>query len=181
MARFKEKYTNEIVAQLTEKFGYTNTMLVPKLEKISINIGAGDAKEDAKLMEQLTVELGKISGQKPIVTRAKRSIANFQLREGMPVGCCVTLRRQHMFEFLDRLISVALPRVRDFGGIPDRGFDGRGNYTMGVTEQIIFPEIDLEEVAKVKGMNITFVTTAKTDEECKELLSLFGMPFRKKN
>jgi large subunit ribosomal protein L5 len=181
MARFKEKYTNEIVAQLTEKFGYTNTMLVPKLEKISINIGAGDAKEDAKLMEQLTVELGKISGQKPIVTRAKRSIANFQLREGMPVGCCVTLRRQHMFEFLDRLISVALPRVRDFGGVPDRGFDGRGNYTMGVTEQIIFPEIDLEEVAKVKGMNITFVTTAKTDEECKELLSLFGMPFRKKN
>lgn len=181
MARFKEKYTNEIVAQLTEKFGYTNTMLVPKLEKISVNIGAGDAKEDAKLMEQLTVELGKISGQKPIVTRAKRSIANFQLREGMPVGCCVTLRRQHMFEFLDRLISVALPRVRDFGGVPDRGFDGRGNYTMGVTEQIIFPEIDLEEVAKVKGMNITFVTTAKTDEECKELLSLFGMPFRKKN
>lgn len=181
MARFKEKYANEIVAQLTEKFGYTNKMLVPKLEKISINIGAGDAKEDAKLMEQLTVELGKITGQKPIVTRAKKSIANFQLREGMPVGCCVTLRRAHMFEFLDRLISVALPRVRDFGGVPDKGFDGRGNFTMGVTEQIIFPEIDLEEVAKVKGMNITIVTSAKTDEECKELLSLFGMPFRKKN
>jgi large subunit ribosomal protein L5 len=181
MARLREKYKNEIVGQLKEKFGYTNIMLVPKLEKISINIGAGDAKEDAKLMEQLTLELGKISGQKPIVTRAKKSIANFQLREGMPVGCCVTLRSDHMFEFLDRLVSVALPRVRDFGGIPDRGFDGRGNFTMGVTEQIIFPEIDLEEVVKIKGMNITIVTTAKTDEECRELLTSFGMPFRKKN
>jgi large subunit ribosomal protein L5 len=181
MARFREKYKNEIVGQLKEKFGYTNDMLVPKLEKISVNIGAGDAKEDAKLMEQLTQELGKITGQKPIVTRAKKSIANFQLREGMPVGCCVTLRNDHMFEFLDRLVSVALPRVRDFGGLPARGFDGRGNFTMGVTEQIIFPEIDLEEVVKIKGMNITIVTTAKTDEECKELLTQFGMPFRKNN
>ena len=179
MARLKEKYKKEIGPQLMEKFGYANTMLVPKVEKISLNIGAGDAKDDAKLMEQLVFELTQIAGQKPVVTRARRSIANFHLREGQPVGVRVTLRRERMYEFLDRLISVALPRVRDFNGISVKGFDGRGNYTLGISEQIIFPEIDLEKVQKIKGMNVTIVTTARTDEECKELLRLFGMPFKK--
>ncbi len=179
MARLKEKFKSEIVPKLTELFGYENPMLVPKLEKIAINIGAGDAKDDAKLMESLVEELGKITGQKPVVTRAKKSIANFHLREGMPVGIRVTLRRERMYEFLDRLISVALPRVRDFGGLSAKGFDGRGNWTLGITEQIIFPEIDLEDVQKIMGMNITVVTTAKTDEECKEMLKLFGMPFKR--
>jgi large subunit ribosomal protein L5 len=179
MARLKEKYKNEIAPQMQSKFGYKNVMLVPKLEKICLNIGAGAEKDDAKLIEKLAGELGQIAGQKPVVTRAKKSIANFHLRENMPVGCRVTLRRERMYEFLDRFVSVALPRVRDFGGIPARGFDGRGNYTVGINEQIIFPEIDLEKVEKIKGMNITIVTTAKTDEECKELLRLFGMPFKR--
>ena len=179
MARFKDKYKDEIVPKLMETFSYPNTMLVPKIEKICLNIGAGDAKDDAKLMERLTDELTQIAGQKPVVTRAKKSIANFHLREGMPVGCRVTLRRERMYEFLDRMISVALPRVRDFGGVNAKGFDGRGNYTLGITEQIIFPEIDLEKVEKIKGLNVTIVTTARTDEECRELLKLFGMPFRK--
>ena len=179
MARLKEKYTKEIVPALVEKFGYTNPMLVPKIEKIAINIGAGDAREDAKLMDKLADELTQITGQKPVVTRAKRSIANFHLREGMPVGCRVTLRHERMYEFLDRLISVALPRVRDFNGVSAKAFDGRGNYTLGVSEQIIFPEIDLEKVDKIKGMNVTIVTSAKTDEECKVLLASFGMPFKR--
>ncbi|PLX46486.1 MAG: 50S ribosomal protein L5 [Deltaproteobacteria bacterium] len=179
MARLKEKYKKEIVPALVEKFGYTNPMLVPKVEKIAINIGAGDAREDAKLMDKLADELTQITGQKPVVTRAKRSIANFHLREGMPVGCRVTLRHERMYEFLDRLISVALPRVRDFNGVSAKAFDGRGNYTLGVSEQIIFPEIDLEKVDKIKGMNVTIVTSAKTDEECKVLLASFGMPFKR--
>ena len=179
MARLKEKYTKEIVPALVEKFGYTNPMLVPKVEKVALNIGAGDAKEDAKLMDKLAAELGEIAGQKPVITRAKRSIANFHLREGMPVGCKVTLRRERMYEFLDRLISVALPRVRDFNGVSAKAFDGRGNYTLGVSEQIIFPEIDLEKIEKIKGMNVTIVTSAKTDEECKALLASFGMPFKR--
>ncbi|TAL16282.1 50S ribosomal protein L5 [bacterium] len=179
MARLKEKYAKEILPQMTEKFGYKNVMLVPKVEKICINIGAGDAKDDAKLMERLAAELGQIAGQKPVITRSKKAIANFHLREDQPVGVRVTLRRERMYEFLDRLVSVALPRVRDFSGIPAKGFDGRGNYTLGINEQIIFPEIDLEKVEKIKGMNVTIVTTAKTDEESKELLRLFGMPFKR--
>jgi len=179
MARLKEKFEKEITPALREKFGYTNPMLVPKLEKVCINIGAGDAKDDSKLMDKYAAELGQITGQKPVITKAKKSIANFHLRENQPVGVRVTLRRERMYEFVDRMVSVALPRVRDFGGIPVRGFDGRGNFTLGISEQIIFPEIDLEKVDKIKGMNITFVTTAKTDEECKELLRLFGMPFKR--
>lgn len=179
MARLKEKFKNEIAPQLAKTFGYKNPMLVPKLEKISINIGAGDLKDDAKLMEKLAGELGQITGQKAVITRSKKSIANFHLRENQPVGCRVTLRREIMYEFLDRLVTVALPRVRDFSGISKKGFDGRGNYTLGINEQIIFPEIDIEKVEKIKGMNITFVTTAKTDEECREMLKLFGMPFKR--
>jgi large subunit ribosomal protein L5 len=161
-----------------QAFGYKNVMQVPKLEKVVVNVGAGDAKDNAKLMDQIVAELALITGQKPVVTKAKKSIANFHLREGMPVGCKVTLRGDRMYEFLDRMISVALPRVRDFKGVSGKGFDGRGNYTLGLTEQIIFPEVDLEKVEKVKGMNVCIATTAKTDEECKELLRLFGMPFR---
>lgn len=179
MARLKQKYQNEIVPQLVKTFGYENPMLVPKIEKVAINVGAGDAKDDAKLMETLVDEVAQITGQKPVITRARRSIANFHLREGQPVGIRVTLRRERMYEFLDRMISVALPRVRDFSGVSAKGFDGRGNYTLGITEQIIFPEIELEKVQKIKGMNVTIVTTARTDEECKELLRLFGMPFKR--
>lgn len=179
MARLKQKYLKEIVPQLQEKFGYANPMLVPRIEKVSVNIGAGDAKDDAKLMEQLADELARITGQKPVITRSRRSIANFHLREGQPVGIRVTLRRERMYEFLDRMISVALPRVRDFNGVQVRGFDGRGNYTLGITEQIIFPEIDIEKVQKIKGMNVTIVTSARTDEESRELLRLMGMPFRR--
>jgi len=178
MARLRERYIKEIVPHLTEKFGYSNPMKVPRLEKVTVNIGAGDAKDNAKLMDALVEDLGRITGQRPVVNRAKKSIANFQLREGMPVGCKVTLRGTRMYEFLDRLVSVALPRVRDFKGISGRGFDGRGNYTLGVAEHIIFPEVDLEKVEKVKGMNVCITTTADTDEEGKELLRQFGMPFR---
>jgi large subunit ribosomal protein L5 len=178
MARLKERYNKEIVPRLTEKFGYPNPMMVPKIEKVVVNIGVGEAKDNAKLMDALVADLGRITGQKPVVNRAKKSIANFQLREGMPVGCKVTLRGVRMYEFLDRMISVALPRVRDFKGISGKGFDGRGNYTLGVTEHIIFPEVDLEKVEKVKGMNVCITTTAETDEEGKELLKQFGMPFR---
>lgn len=178
MARLRERYIKEIVPHLTEKFGYSNPMKVPRLEKVTVNIGAGDAKDNAKLMDALVEDLGRITGQRPVVNRAKKSIANFQLREGMPVGCKVTLRGTRMYEFLDRLVSVALPRVRDFKGISGRGFDGRGNYTLGVAEHIIFPEVDLEKVEKVKGMNVCITTTAETDEEGKELLRQFGMPFR---
>jgi large subunit ribosomal protein L5 len=179
MARLKQKYQKEIVPQMVKTFGYKNPMLVPRIEKVAINVGAGDAKDDAKLMETLVGEVTQITGQKPVVTRSRRSIANFHLRENQPVGIKVTLRRDRMYEFLDRMISVALPRVRDFSGISAKGFDGRGNYTLGITEQIIFPEIELEKVQKIKGMNVTIVTTARTDEECKELLRLFGMPFKR--
>jgi large subunit ribosomal protein L5 len=178
MARLREQYVRDLVPQLMTAFGYKNVMQVPKLEKVVVNVGAGDAKDNAKLMDQIVAELALITGQKPVVTKAKKSIANFHLREGMPVGCKVTLRGDRMYEFLDRMISVALPRVRDFKGVSGKGFDGRGNYTLGLTEQIIFPEVDLEKVEKVKGMNVCIATTAKTDEECKELLRLFGMPFR---
>ncbi|MBI5446776.1 MAG: 50S ribosomal protein L5 [Deltaproteobacteria bacterium] len=178
MARLRERYTREIVPEMMKAFGYRNIMEVPKIQKVVINVGAGDAKDNAKLMDQIADDLGRITGQKPVITRAKKSIANFHLREGMPVGCKVTLRGQRMYEFLDRMISVALPRVRDFKGISGKGFDGRGNYTLGVTEHIIFPEVDLEKVEKVKGMNVCIATTARTDEECKDLLRRMGMPFR---
>ena len=178
MARLRERYGREIVPQMMKSFGYGNVMQVPKVEKVVLNVGAGDAKDNAKLMDQIAADLGRIAGQKPVITRAKKSIANFHLREGMPVGCKVTLRGERMYEFLDRMISVALPRVRDFKGVSGKGFDGRGNYTLGITEHIIFPEVDLEKVEKVKGLNVCIATTARTDEECKELLKLFGMPFR---
>ncbi len=178
MARLKERYDGEISPQLMKKFGYANVMQVPRIEKVVVNMGVGEAKDDAKLLDSLVDDLGLITGQRPVITRAKKSIANFHLREGMPVGCKVTLRGTRMYEFLDRLISVALPRVRDFKGVSGKGFDGRGNYTLGITEHIIFPEVDLDKVEKVKGMNVCITTTAETDEEGKELLRLFGMPFR---
>ncbi|MDZ4185051.1 MAG: 50S ribosomal protein L5 [Desulfuromonadales bacterium] len=178
MSRLRERYGREIIPNMMTCFGYGNRMQVPKIEKIVLNVGAGDAKDNAKLMDQVVEDLGRISGQRPVVTRAKKSIANFHLREGMPVGCKVTLRGDRMYEFLDRMVSVALPRVRDFKGVSGKGFDGRGNYTLGISEQVIFPEVDLEKVEKVKGLNVCISTTAKTDEEAKELLRQFGMPFR---
>jgi large subunit ribosomal protein L5 len=178
MARLRDRYQKEIIPQMTKTFGYGNVMQVPRLEKIVVNVGAGEAKDNAKLMDQLVEDLARLTGQRPVVTRAKKSIANFHLREGQPVGCKVTLRGARMYEFLDRMVNVALPRVRDFKGVSGKGFDGRGNYTVGIHEHIIFPEIDLEKVEKVKGMNVCITTTAGTDEEGKELLRLFGMPFR---
>ncbi len=179
--RLKDKYRNEIVSSLKEHFQYTSVMQVPKLTKISINKGIGAAVADKKLVDVGVEELTTISGQKAVPTKAKNSISNFKLREGMPIGARVTLRGDKMYEFLDRLMTVALPRVRDFRGIKDKGFDGRGNYTLGVKEQIIFPEISIDKVNKITGMDITFVTTAKTDEESFELLKAFGLPFAKKN
>jgi large subunit ribosomal protein L5 len=178
MPRLRERYAAEVVPQLMTTFGYRNVMQVPRIEKIVVNIGAGEAKDNPKLIDQLVEDLGRVAGQRPVVTRARTSIANFHLRAGMPVGCKVTLRGDRMYEFLDRLINVALPRVRDFKGVSGKGFDGRGNYTLGVSEQIIFPEVDLEKVEKVKGMNVCITTTARSDEEAKGLLKLFGMPFR---
>ena len=177
MARLKDKYKNEVVAGLTQKFGYKNVMEVPRLEKVVINMGLGDCKDNAKAMEVAVAELATISGQKPLVTKAKKSIANFKLRAGMNVGAKVTLRGDRMYEFTDKLISIVLPRVRDFRGVSDKAFDGRGNYALGVREQLIFPEIEYDKVEKIRGMEMIFVTTAKTDEEAKELLSLMGMPF----
>lgn len=179
MARLKDLYNNEIVAAMTKKFGYQNVMEVPKIEKIVINMGVGEAKDNAKLLESAVKDLEVISGQKAVITKAKKSIANFKLREGMSIGCKVTLRGSKMYEFADRLINLALPRVRDFRGVNPNAFDGRGNYALGIKEQLIFPEIDFDKVDKVRGMDIIFVTTAKTDEEARELLTLFGMPFRK--
>lgn len=179
--RLKEKYQNEIIPKLKEKFQYKSVMQVPKLEKISINKGIGAAVADKKLIDAGIEELTTIAGQKAVATMSKKAISNFKLREEMPIGARVTLRGEKMYEFLDRLMSIALPRVRDFRGINDKGFDGRGNYTLGVTEQIIFPEISIDEVKKIDGMNITFVTSASTDEESFELLKAFGMPFTKKN
>ncbi len=179
MSRLKEQYQNEIVKAMIEKFGYKNIMEVPKLDKIVINMGVGEAKENAKLLESAIADMEKIAGQKAIVTKAKNSVANFKIREGMAIGCKTTLRGEKMYDFADRLINLALPRVRDFRGVSANSFDGRGNYALGIKEQIIFPEIEYDKVDKVRGMDIIFVTTAKTDEEARELLRLFGMPFVK--
>ncbi|MBR0397690.1 MAG: 50S ribosomal protein L5 [Eubacterium sp.] len=179
MSRYKELYKNEIVEAMKNKFGYENIMQVPKLEKIVVNIGVGEAKENAKVLDAACADLEKITGQKPIITKAKKSIANFKLREGMPIGCKVTLRGERMYDFADRLINLSLPRVRDFRGINPNSFDGRGNYAVGIKEQLIFPEIEYDKIDKVRGMDIIFVTTANTDEEARELLTLFGMPFAK--
>ena len=177
--RIKEKYLAEAVPALTQKFGYKNPMQVPKLSKIVINMGLGDCKDNAKALELALSELSTIAGQKPMVTKAKKSIANFKVREGQNVGAKVTLRGTRMEEFMDKLVSVALPRVRDFHGVSTKAFDGRGNYALGIQEQLLFPEIDYDKVEKSRGMEMIFVTTAHTDEECKELLSLLGMPFEK--
>lgn len=178
-SRLKETYKNEIVDGMVKKFGYKNIMEVPKLDKIVINMGVGEAKDNAKVLETAVRDLETISGQKAVLTRAKKSVANFKIREGMPIGCKVTLRGDKMYEFADRLINLALPRVRDFRGVNQNSFDGRGNYALGIKEQLIFPEIEYDKVDKVRGMDIIFVTTANTDEEARELLTLFGMPFKK--
>lgn len=179
MARLKDFYLKEIVPGLNKEFGYTNAHQVPKIEKIVVNMGLGDAVQDVKIIEKAKAEMTAITGQAPVVTKARKSIATFKLREGMPIGCMVTLRDERMYEFLDRLINAALPRVRDFQGISAKGFDGRGNFNMGLTDQTVFPEIDYDKIDKLRGMNITFVTTAKTDEEGRSLLRAFGMPFRR--
>lgn len=179
MSRLKSMYNNEIVDAMVKKFGYKNVMEVPKLDKIVINMGVGEAKENAKVLESAVKDLETITGQKAVLTKAKNSVANFKIREGMPIGCKVTLRGEKMYEFLDRLVNLALPRVRDFRGINANSFDGRGNYALGIKEQLIFPEIEYDKVDKVRGMDIIFVTTAKTDEEARELLKLFNMPFEK--
>ena len=179
MSRLKEQYQNEIVDAMIKKFGYKNIMEVPKLDKVVINMGVGEAKENAKVLESAIADMEKIAGQKAVVTRAKNSVANFKIREGMPIGCKVTLRGEKMYEFVDRLINLALPRVRDFRGVNPNAFDGRGNYALGIKEQLIFPEIDYDKIDKVRGMDVIFVTTAKTDEEARELLKQFNMPFAK--
>ena len=178
MVRLKEKYRSEIAKQLMTDLGYNNVNQIPKVQKVVLNMGLGEAIQNAKIMDSAVVELATISGQKPVVRKARKAIANFKLREDMPIGCSVTLRGDRMYEFLDRLISLALPRVRDFRGVSDRSFDGRGNYSLGIREQIIFPEIDLDKVDKVKGLSVSIVTTAKTDAEGKALLKALGMPFR---
>jgi len=180
MNRLKEKYETSIRKELTEKFNYTTPMQVPKLEKIVVNMGVGEAVHNSKALDDAIEELTVITGQKPIATKAKKSIANFKLREGMPIGAKVTLRGERMYEFLDKLVSIALPRVRDFHGISGNAFDGRGNYTVGIKEQLIFPEINFDKISKVRGLDIVIVTTAKSDEEGRALLSLMGMPFRNK-
>ncbi len=179
MARLKTTYRDEIVPKLRQDFGYKNIHEVPRIEKISINMGLGEAVSNPKIIDGAVEQMKTLSGQKPIVTRARKSIANYKLREDMPIGCKVTLRRDHMYEFLDRLVNIALPRVRDFRGVSPRAFDGRGNYSIGIREQIIFPEINYDSVEKILGLNITIVTSAKTDDESRRLLSYFGMPFRK--
>lgn len=179
MSRLKEQYENEIKDAMIKKFGYKNTMEVPKLDKIVVNMGVGEAKENAKFLEAAVKDMEAITGQKAVTTKAKNAIANFKIRENMPIGCKVTLRGEKMYEFADRLINLALPRVRDFRGVNPNAFDGRGNYALGIKEQIIFPEIEYDKVDKVRGMDIIFVTTAKTDEEARELLTLFNMPFAK--
>lgn len=177
MPRLKEKYVNEVVPALREKFQYKSIMEVPKLEKIVVNMGVGDAKDNSKLLDAAVNDLAIITGQKPVVTRARKSIANFKIRQNMPIGCKVTLRGAQMYEFADKLMNIALPRVRDFKGVSGKAFDGRGNYSLGVKEQLIFPEIEYDKVEKLRGMDVIFVTTAKTDEEAKEFLRLLGMPF----
>lgn len=180
MATLKDLYIKDIVPAMQEQFGYKNVNMVPKMNKIVINVGVGDAVQNSKALDSVASEIAQISGQKPIITKAKKSISTYKLREGMPIGVKVTLRGIRMYEFMDRLINAALPRVRDFKGVAANGFDGRGNYTLGIKEQLIFPEIDYDKVEKMRGMNITFITTAKTDEEAKELLVKFGTPFAKK-
>ncbi len=179
MARLKEKYKQEVIQKMMKEFDYKNRMQVPRLHKIVVNMGLGEALQNPKLIDSSAAEMATITGQKPVITKARKSIANFKLREDMPIGCMVTLRRERMYEFFDRLVSVAIPRVRDFKGISRRAFDGKGNFSMGVREQIIFPEINYDKIDKIKGMNITVVTTAKTDEEGRSLLTHMGMPFRK--
>ena len=179
MSRLKEQYQNEIIDAMIKKFGYKNIMEVPKLDKVVINMGVGEAKDNAKVLESAIADMEKIAGQKAVVTRAKNSVANFKIREGMPIGCKVTLRGERMYEFVDRLVNLALPRVRDFRGVNPNAFDGRGNYALGIKEQLIFPEIEYDKVDKVRGMDVIFVTTAKTDEEARELLTQFNMPFTK--
>ena len=179
MSRLKEKYTNEIVDAMMKKFGYKNIMEVPKLDKIVVNMGVGEAKDNAKVLESAVKDMETITGQKAVLTRAKNSVANFKIREGMAIGCKVTLRGEKMYEFADRLINLALPRVRDFRGINPNAFDGRGNYALGIKEQLIFPEIEYDKIDKIRGMDVIIVTTAKTDEEGRELLAQFGMPFAK--
>ena len=179
MSRLKDQYQNEIVDAMIKKFGYKNIMEVPKLDKVVINMGVGEAKDNAKLLESAIADMEKIAGQKAVVTRAKNSVANFKIREGMAIGCKVTLRGEKMYEFVDRLINLALPRVRDFRGVNPNAFDGRGNYALGIKEQLIFPEIEYDKVDKVRGMDVIFVTTANTDEEARELLTQFNMPFTK--
>lgn len=178
-ARLKEMYQNEMVDAMIKKFGYKNIMEVPKLDKVVINMGVGEAKENAKLLEAAVKDMETITGQKAVLTRAKNSVANFKIREGMPIGCKVTLRGEKMYEFVDRLINLSLPRVRDFRGVSANSFDGRGNYALGIKEQLIFPEIEYDKVDKVRGMDVIFVTTANTDEEARELIRLFGMPYVK--
>jgi large subunit ribosomal protein L5 len=177
MARLKKKYHDEVVPVMMKEFGYQNSMQVPRLEKITVNVGLGEATQNIKALDTAVADIAAIAGQKPVVTRAKKAIANFKLREGVPIGCMVTLRRERMYEFLDRLIHVALPRVRDFKGVSDRSFDGRGNYSLGLREQIIFPEIQVDKVDKTRGMTISIATTAKTDQEGRALLRFLGMPF----
>ena len=179
MSRFKDLYKDEIAKAMQDKFGYKNVMEIPKLDKIVINMGVGEAKENAKVLESAVADMEKIAGQKAVVTKAKKSVANFKIREGQAIGCKVTLRGEKMYDFCDRLVNLALPRVRDFRGVNPNGFDGRGNYALGIKEQIIFPEIEYDKIDKVRGMDIIFVTTAKTDEEARELLRLFNMPFAK--
>ena len=178
MTRLKDRYQKDVVPALRKEFGYKNPMAVPKIEKVVVNMGLGEATQNAKIVDTGADELGRITGQKPVTTRAKKSIAQFKVRQGMPVGTMVTLRGERMYEFLDRLIAIALPRVRDFKGVSPKGFDGRGNYTLGLRDQLMFPEIDYMKVDKARGMNICVVTTAKTDEEARKLLQLLGMPFR---
>ncbi|MBR0131759.1 MAG: 50S ribosomal protein L5 [Lachnospiraceae bacterium] len=179
MNRLKEIYNNEIAGKMQEKFGYKNVMQIPKIDKIVLNMGVGEAKDNAKSLENAVKDMEIISGQKPVITKAKKSIANFKIREGLNIGCKVTLRGDKMYDFLDRLVNLALPRVRDFRGVNPNAFDGRGDYALGIKEQIIFPEIEYDKIDKVRGMDVIIVTTAKTDEEARELLTLFGMPFSK--
>jgi large subunit ribosomal protein L5 len=178
ISRLHEKYRQEALPALTKRFGYKNTMAVPRVSKVTLNIGLGEASQNVKLLDTAAQELGQIAGQKPVITRAKKSIANFKIRKGMPIGCMVTLRGERMYEFLDRLASIVLPRVRDFKGLAPNSFDGRGNYTLGLKDQLVFPEIDYTRVDKIKGLNVTITTTARTDEEGRELLKLLGVPFR---
>ncbi len=179
MSQMQVRYKTSVISQLKKKFGYKNIMQVPRLEKIVINSGVGDAVQNSKMLDAAVVDLTSIAGQKPVITRAKKSIASFKVREGMPIGCMVTLRKRNMYEFLERFVNIAIPRIRDFQGVSRKSFDGRGNYTLGIKEQIIFPEIDYDKVERIRGFNVTIVTSARTDEEALELLALMGMPFKK--